>query len=72
MGQDFFALNGGSQFTFTEGMSIFVRCETQEEIDELWEKLSKGGEQSQCGWLKDKFGVSWQIVPPILGELSRR
>lgn len=68
-GQAFMALNGGPEFTFTEAISFFVNCETQEEVDELWEKLSEGGEKGQCGWLKDKFGVSWQIVPTALGEL---
>ena len=68
-GQDFMALNGGPHFKFTEAISLVVSCETQEEIDEMWEKLSEGGAKSQCGWLKDKFGLSWQIVPPILGEL---
>ena len=68
-GQDFMALNGGPHFKFTEAISLLVSCETQEEIDEMWEKLSEGGAKSQCGWLKDKFGLSWQIVPPILGEL---
>ncbi len=68
-GQEFMALNGGPYFKFTEAISFFVHCETQEEVDELWEKLSEGGEKSQCGWLKDKFGVSWQIVPNALGEM---
>ena len=68
-GQDFIALNGGPEFKFTEAISFFVNCETQEEVDELWEKLTKGGEEVQCGWLKDKYGISWQIVPTILGEL---
>ena len=68
-GQEFIALNGGPSFSFAEGISLFVNCETQEEVDELWEKLSEGGEKQRCGWLKDKYGVSWQIVPPILGEL---
>ncbi|MFO0700589.1 MAG: VOC family protein [Nitrospira sp.] len=68
-GQKFMALNGGPQFKFTEAISFFVNCETQAEVDELWEKLSVGGTQQQCGWLKDKFGVSWQIIPSILGEL---
>jgi predicted 3-demethylubiquinone-9 3-methyltransferase (glyoxalase superfamily) len=68
-GLEFIALNGGPQFTFTEAISFFVRCETQEEIDYFWEQLSAGGEQGRCGWLKDKFGVSWQIVPPVLGEM---
>ena len=68
-GLEFIALNGGPQFAFTEAISFFVRCETQEEIDYFWEKLSAGGEKGRCGWLKDKFGLSWQIVPPILGEM---
>ena len=68
-GQEFMALNGGPPFKFAIGMSIVIRCDTQEEIDSLWEKLSEGGEQVQCGWLTDKFGVSWQIVPSILGKL---
>src|SRR6266581_1079963 len=68
-GQEFYALNGGPMFTFSPAISFFVRCETQSEIDELWEKLSEGGEKQRCGWLKDKYGVSWQIIPPILGEL---
>src|SRR5258708_22110477 len=68
-GQEFMALNGGPHFKFTEAISFFVSCETQEEVDELWEKLSEGGEEGQCGWLKDKFGMSWQIIPTALGEL---
>jgi predicted 3-demethylubiquinone-9 3-methyltransferase (glyoxalase superfamily) len=68
-GLEFIAFNGGPTFTFSPAVSFFVRCETQQEIDYLWEKLSAGGEAQRCGWLKDKFGVSWQIVPPILGEL---
>ena len=68
-GVKFIALNGGPQFKFTEAISFFVSCQTQKEIDYFWEKLSAGGKKSRCGWLKDKFGVSWQIVPPILGEL---
>lgn len=68
-GQRFMALNGGPQFTFTEAISFFVDCQTQEEVDELWEKLSAGGEPGRCGWLKDKFGLSWQIIPSALGEL---
>jgi predicted 3-demethylubiquinone-9 3-methyltransferase (glyoxalase superfamily) len=68
-GQEFMALNGGPHFKFTEAISFFVNCETQEEVDELWEKLSAGGQESRCGWLKDKFGLSWQIIPRILGEL---
>ena len=68
-GQEFIALNGGPQFKFTEAISFVVNCETQEEVDELWEKLSEDGVKVQCGWLKDKYGVSWQIVPTILGEM---
>src|SRR5260221_14773146 len=68
-GQKFIALNGGSQFKFTEAISLFVECESQEEVDEFWEKLSAGGAKSQCGWLKDKYGLSWQVVPSILMEL---
>jgi predicted 3-demethylubiquinone-9 3-methyltransferase (glyoxalase superfamily) len=68
-GQEFVALNGGPQFTFSPAISFFVRCETQQEIDELWEKLSAGGEKNRCGWLRDKYGLSWQIVPPVLIEL---
>jgi len=68
-GQEFYALNGGPMFTFSPAISFFVKCETQPEIDELWEKLSAGGEKQRCGWLKDKYGVSWQIVPPVLGEM---
>jgi predicted 3-demethylubiquinone-9 3-methyltransferase (glyoxalase superfamily) len=68
-GQEFTALNGGPEFKFTEAISFFVDCKTQEEVDYLWEKLSDGGEKGQCGWLKDKYGLSWQIVPSALGEL---
>jgi predicted 3-demethylubiquinone-9 3-methyltransferase (glyoxalase superfamily) len=68
-GQEFIAFNGGPHFTFTPAISLFVNCETQQEVDELWEKLSEGGEKVRCGWLKDKFGVSWQIIPSILGKL---
>lgn len=68
-GQRFMALNGGPQFKFTEAISLFVDCVTQGEVDELWEKLSAGGEPGRCGWLKDKFGLSWQIIPTVLGEL---
>jgi predicted 3-demethylubiquinone-9 3-methyltransferase (glyoxalase superfamily) len=68
-GQEFFALNGGPQFTFTPAISFFVNCETQLEVDELWEKLSAGGEKGRCGWLKDKFGLSWQIIPSVLGKM---
>lgn len=68
-GQEFIALNGGPEFRFSEAISLFVSCETQAEVDELWEKLSQGGEKSQCGWLKDRYGLSWQIVPTALGKL---
>jgi predicted 3-demethylubiquinone-9 3-methyltransferase (glyoxalase superfamily) len=68
-GQAFMALNGGPEFTFTEAISLYVNCETQAEVDYLWEKLTEGGEEGQCGWLKDRFGLSWQIVPTVLGEL---
>lgn len=68
-GQQFMALNGGPIFKFTEAISFFVDCKDQDEIDYYWDKLLKGGEASQCGWLKDKFGVSWQIVPTSLGEM---
>jgi predicted 3-demethylubiquinone-9 3-methyltransferase (glyoxalase superfamily) len=68
-GQDFFALNGGPQFTFSPAISFFVNCETQQEVDELWEKLSEDGEKNRCGWLKDKYGLSWQIIPSVLGQL---
>lgn len=68
-GQEFMALNGGPMFTFSPAISFFVKCDTQEEIDTLWEKLSAGGKKERCGWLKDKFGVSWQIIPPVLGEM---
>jgi predicted 3-demethylubiquinone-9 3-methyltransferase (glyoxalase superfamily) len=68
-GQEFFALNGGPGFSFTPAISFLVDCKTQKEVDHLWEKLSKGGKKRQCGWLEDKYGVSWQIVPTILGEL---
>ena len=68
-GQEFNALNGGPIFSFTPAISFFVNCETQTEVDELWERLSEGGSKDQCGWLKDKYGVSWQIVPTLLGKL---
>ncbi len=68
-GQQFIALNGGPHHKFTEAISLFVNCESQQEVDELWEKLSEGGEKGPCGWLKDKFGLSWQIVPSVLGKL---
>ena len=68
-GQRFMALNGGPMFKFSEAISLFVSCETQAEVDDLWEKLSSGGRASRCGWLKDKFGLSWQIIPKVLGEM---
>ena len=68
-GQEFTALNGGPAFKFTEAISFFVDCKSQEEVDELWEKLTEGGEEQPCGWLKDKFGLSWQIVPTVLIEM---
>jgi predicted 3-demethylubiquinone-9 3-methyltransferase (glyoxalase superfamily) len=68
-GQDFLALNGGPQFQFTPAISFFVNCETQREVDELWEKLSEGGKPERCGWLKDKYGLSWQIIPSVLGQM---
>jgi predicted 3-demethylubiquinone-9 3-methyltransferase (glyoxalase superfamily) len=68
-GQEFMALNGGPQFTFSPAISFFVNCETQEEVDELWESLSAGGKKERCGWLKDKYGLSWQIIPTTLGKL---
>jgi predicted 3-demethylubiquinone-9 3-methyltransferase (glyoxalase superfamily) len=70
-GQDFIALNGGPAFTFSQAISFLVNCETQEEIDRLWERLSEGGEIQQCGWLRDKYGVPWQITPVILDGLLR-
>lgn len=68
-GQEFFALNGGPQFTFTPAISFFVNCETQQEVDDLWAKLSEGGKPNRCGWLADRFGVSWQIIPSALGRM---
>ena len=68
-GQQFMALNGGPAFQFTEAISLHVNCETQEEVDSLWEKLSAGGSEGRCGWLKDKYGLSWQIIPTALGQL---
>ena len=70
-GQEFHALNGGPQYKFTPAISLFISCKTQEEVDDLWEKLSEGGRTDQCGWLQDKFGLSWQVIPTILGELLR-
>jgi predicted 3-demethylubiquinone-9 3-methyltransferase (glyoxalase superfamily) len=68
-GQQFIALNGGPEFTFTEAVSFLISCETQEEVDQLWEKLSAGGEKGPCGWLKDRYGLSWQVIPKALNEL---
>jgi len=68
-GQEFMALNGGPEFKFTEAVSFIVNCKTQKEVDEYWKKLSEGGEEGPCGWLKDRYGVSWQIVPIVLGEM---
>jgi predicted 3-demethylubiquinone-9 3-methyltransferase (glyoxalase superfamily) len=68
-GQEFFALNGGAQYKFTPAISLFVNCETQAEVDELWNRLSAGGREDQCGWLQDKFGLSWQIIPTVLGKM---
>jgi predicted 3-demethylubiquinone-9 3-methyltransferase (glyoxalase superfamily) len=70
-GQTFYALNGGPLFTFSPAISFYVHCETQQEIDELWEKLSAGGKKERCGWLKDQYGLSWQIIPNILGEMLK-
>jgi predicted 3-demethylubiquinone-9 3-methyltransferase (glyoxalase superfamily) len=69
LGQKFIALNAGPVYKFNEAVSFFVSCDTQAEVDELWEKLSEGGSKGRCGWLKDKFGLSWQIIPKALGEL---
>ena len=68
-GQTFYALNGGPLFSFTPAISFFVNCETQQEVDDLWEKLGAGGKKERCGWLKDKYGLSWQIIPTALGEM---
>src|SRR5215831_14391628 len=68
-GQEFIALNGGPLFKFTEAVSFFVPCNTQDEVDYFWDKLSAGGQIQQCGWLKDKYGLSWQVVPNALGEM---
>lgn len=70
-GQEFVALNGGPLFKFTEAVSLMVKCDTQQDIDEMWEKLSQGGEEGPCGWLKDKYGLSWQIVSPVWDEMLR-
>jgi len=68
-GQEFLALNGGPEYTFTPAVSFLVDCQTQQEVDHYWERLSEGGEEVQCGWLKDKFGLSWQVVPSVLGDM---
>jgi predicted 3-demethylubiquinone-9 3-methyltransferase (glyoxalase superfamily) len=68
-GQEFIGLNGGPQYKFTEAVSFSVDCKTQEEVDDFWEKLSEGGEQGQCGWLKDKYGLSWQVNPTVLSQM---
>ena len=68
-GQDFIALNGGPMFNFTPAISLFVRCKTQAEVDRLWNRISAGGDKGKCAWLKDKFGITWQIVPTALGDL---
>jgi predicted 3-demethylubiquinone-9 3-methyltransferase (glyoxalase superfamily) len=70
-GQEFTAINGGPDFKFDEAISFLVNCESQDEVDEYWEKLSEGGEEGPCGWLKDKFGLSWQVIPTILGKLMQ-
>lgn len=70
-GVEFMALNGGPQFSFTPAISLFVHCSTQQEVDELWAKLSEGGSEQPCGWLQDRYGLSWQIVPDVLGELMQ-
>ena len=68
-GQEFIALNGGPHFKFTPAISFFVHCQTQEEVDDLWEKLSAGGRKDRCGWLTDRYGLSWQIIPDVLGKM---
>ena len=70
-GQVFMALNGGPEFQFTPAISLVVNCETQQEVDYFWEKLSEGGKEIECGWLQDKYGISWQVVPVVLGELMK-
>ena len=70
-GQEFMALNGGPHFKFTEAVSFMINCGSQEEVDELWEKLSEGGEKGPCGWVKDRYGLSWQIVPTVLSEMMQ-
>ena len=68
-GQDFYALNGGPQYKFTPAVSLFITCETQEEVDMFWEKLSEGGRKDRCGWLQDRYGLSWQVIPSALGRM---
>lgn len=68
-GQEFYALNGGPMYSFTPAISFFIKCETQEEVDHYWYKLAEGGSEQPCGWLKDKFGLSWQVIPDALGQL---
>ncbi|MDB5161170.1 MAG: 3-demethylubiquinone-9 3-methyltransferase [Candidatus Saccharibacteria bacterium] len=70
-GEEYMAMDGGEHFKFEQGTSLFVTCQDQEEVDYFWDKLSEGGEPGQCGWLKDKFGMSWQIIPKALGELMQ-
>ena len=70
-GQAFYALNGGPHYSFTPAISMFISCESQAEVDDLWQRLCEGGEASRCGWLKDKFGLSWQVIPKRLAELIR-
>jgi predicted 3-demethylubiquinone-9 3-methyltransferase (glyoxalase superfamily) len=70
-GQEFYALNGGPQYSFTPAVSFFINCETQAEVDDLWGKLTAGGQEQPCGWLKDKYGLSWQVIPSRLGQLMR-
>ena len=70
-GQDYMGLNGGPEFTFSEAISLMAMCDTQEEVDQLWDRLSEGGEQGPCGWLKDRFGLSWQVVPTVMEELMK-
>jgi predicted 3-demethylubiquinone-9 3-methyltransferase (glyoxalase superfamily) len=70
-GQEFYGMNGGPMYSFTPAVSFFINCETQQEVDELWARLSAGGEEQPCGWLKDRYGLSWQVVPAILGRLCR-
>ena len=68
-GREFSAMDGGSSFSFTDGISLVATCETQDELDRIWKRLADGGEEGRCGWLKDRFGVSWQVLPAVLGEM---